>query len=152
MTRLIAAITLLALLAACGGLRDSKVNPRNWFGKSREARVAATAVEVKDPRGLVNEIISLKVDRMPGGAIVSAVGLPQSQGYWEASLVPLNGEKPDKGTLSYEFKLLPPNKPTPPGTPRSREVLTGLFVSDQTLEGVRNIQVIARQNRRSVRR
>ncbi|MCB1367998.1 MAG: hypothetical protein KDK00_09555 [Rhodobacteraceae bacterium] len=153
MKRLIVALTLLSFLSACGAVRDSRLNPFNWFGRDREERVQA--VEIQGPvetRPLVAQVISLKVDRMPGGAIIYAVGLPATQGHWDAELVSLNGEVPEKGTLTYEFRLAPPPGPTRQSTPQSREVVVGLFVSDQALLGVRNIAVIAQQNRRSVRR
>ncbi|HBN32026.1 MAG TPA: hypothetical protein DD416_12575, partial [Rhodobacteraceae bacterium] len=101
MTRLIASILILTFLAACGGQRSgsssSSLNPFNWFGRAKEQRIAVDRKVIVDPRGMVSEVISLKVDRMPGGAIISAVGLPDTQGYWEAVLTPINGEKPDKG-------------------------------------------------------
>ena len=153
MKRLIVALTLLSFLSACAGVRDSRLNPFNWFGRDREERVKV--VETVGPierRPLVAEVISLKVDRMPGGAIIHAVGLPVTQGHWDGELVPLNGEMPDKGTLTYEFRLAPPPGPTRQGTPQSREVVVGLFVSDQTMLGVRSISVVAQQNRRNVRR
>ena len=156
MTRLIASILILTFLAACGGQRSgsssSSLNPFNWFGRAKEQRIAVDRTVIVDPRGMVSEVISLKVDRMPGGAIISAVGLPDTQGYWQAVLTPINGEKPDKGKLSYEFRLMPPPTPNPVGTAWSREVIVGHFVSDQTLEGVHSIEVIALKNRRSVRR
>lgn len=153
MTRLIAAFTLLAFLVACGGIRDSRLNPLNWFGRDKEERVLASEdAGSQDPRGLVEEIIMLKVDRMPGGAIVHAIGLPPTQGNWAAELIPLNGEKPDKGTLVYEFRLMPPPHAKPAGTQRSREIVVGHFVSDQTMLGVRKIEVIALRNRRKVSR
>ncbi len=153
MTRLITAFALLAFLSACGGLRQSRLNPSNWFGKSKESKTVVQAVvKVSDARPLVNKVISLKVDRMPGGAIIRAMGLPQTQGYWKAELVPLNGETPDKGTLSFEFRVAPPPPPQDAGTKPSREVLVGYFISDQKLLGVRRIQVIAQGNRRTVRR
>ena len=153
MTRLITGLLVITLLAGCGGLRESRLNPFNWFGRDKEERIAV--VEKADyvgPRGLVGEVLSLKVDRLPGGAIINAMGLPPTQGYWSADLVPLNGGKPDKGTLVYEFRLAPPPGPEPVGEKRSREVLTGLFVSDQDLAGVRRITVLAERNKRTVRR
>ncbi|NOX39534.1 MAG: hypothetical protein GXP05_03210 [Alphaproteobacteria bacterium] len=153
MTRLITAFALLAFLSACGGLRQSRLNPSSWFGKSKETKTVVQAViKVVDARPLVSQVISLKVDRLPGGAIVRAMGLPQTQGYWKAELVPLNGETPDKGTLTYEFRLAPPPVQQAAGTKPSREVLAGTFISDQKLLGVRRIQVIAQGNRRTVRR
>jgi hypothetical protein len=153
MTRIIAAVTLLAFLSACGGWRDSRVNPMNWFGRDREDRIAVTEADaVVDPRGLVSQVLSLKVERIPGGAIIHAMGLPPTQGYWAAELVPLNAETPDKGTLTYEFRLANPVTPWPEGTQRSREVLVGHFVSDDGLAGVRRITVIGQANRRTVNR
>jgi hypothetical protein len=147
-TRLITALLLVSFVAACG---QSRLNPFNWFGRDRETRNAIT-VEISDPRGLVGEVIKLKVDRLPGGAIINAFGLPPTQGYWQAELVPLNDELPDKGVLSYEFRLLPPPTVTPAGTKISREVVIARFVSDQKLLGVRRIRVIAEANSRTVRR
>jgi len=152
MTRLIAAMTLLTFLAACGGLRDSKLNPRNWFGKSKQQTVTATTANVTDPRSLVAQVIAMKVDRVPDGAIVSAVGLPATQGYYQAELVPLNDGKPVKGTLKFEFRLLAPSTTHPTGAPRAREVLVGHAVSSQDLKGVRRIKVIAQQNSRTAKR
>jgi len=154
MTRLTAAILVFSLLAACGGLRDSRMNPANWFGRDKEERIAVEEAQeiYVDPKGLVSQIVSLKVDRMPGGAIINAFGLPPTQGYWSAELKPVNGEIPDKGTLIYEFRLLNPTDPQLTGTQRSREVVVGHFVSDQTLLGVRRIEVRAATNKRTVRR
>lgn len=146
-------LTVLALalvLSGCAGLRDSRLNPFNWFGGERESRVAAAAGEVVDPRGLVDQIVSLRVDRMPGGAIVNAIGLPPTQGHWDGELV-RRADVP-AGTLSYEFRLRPPPAPTRTSTQQSREVLVGTFVSDQALQGIRTIEVIGASNRRSVRR
>ncbi len=151
-TRLIGTIALLGLLAGCSGVRESRLNPFNWFGASRASQQSTTAAEVSDPRVLVARLVSLRIDRLPGGAILRAVGLPERQGYFEAVLKPQNDEKPVKGVLTYEFRLMPPETATPAGTPRSREVLVGRFVSDQALAGVRVIRVLARDNRRSLRR
>ncbi|NOX74335.1 MAG: hypothetical protein GXP03_12190 [Alphaproteobacteria bacterium] len=148
MTRIITALLLVSFVAACG---QSRLNPFNWFGRDKETRNAQN-VEIVDPRGLVGEIIKLKVDRLPGGAIINAFGLPPTQGYWEAELVPLNDEFPDKGVLTYEFRLLPPGTRTDVGTKVSREVVVARFVSDQQLVGVRRIRVIADANSRTVRR
>jgi hypothetical protein len=153
MTRLITAFALLAFLSACGGLRQSRLNPTNWFGKSKQTQTVVQAVvKVSDQRPLVSQVISLKADRLPGGAIIRAIGLPQTQGYWKAELVPLNGEAPLKGTLTYEFRVAPPPPPQNVGSKPSREVLVGYFISDQKLQGVRRIQVIAQGNRRTVKR
>ncbi|MCC6006805.1 MAG: hypothetical protein JJU40_03915 [Rhodobacteraceae bacterium] len=146
------AVALSLVLGGCAGLRDSRLNPFNWFGGERESRVAASTAEVGDPRMLVPQVLSLGVDRIASGAVINAMGLPPTQGHWDAELVALNAGRPVNGTLSFEFRLSPPPGPTRAGTQRSREVLAGTFVSTQRLEGVRQIEVIAGQNRRSVRR
>ncbi len=152
MTRIITALLLVSFVAACG---QSRLNPRNWFGRDKEslnsASVTVAPVNV-DPHGLVDNVIKLKVDRLPGGAIINALGLPKTQGFWEAELVPLNGEAPVKGVLTYEFRLLPPAALANAGSKISREVVVGRFVSDQNLIGVRRIRVIAAANSRTVRR
>jgi len=156
MSRLIAALVIVSFVASCASLRQSRLNPSNWFGKSRAERTAIatsiTPATVSDARPLVGEVTTLKVERLPGGAIIRVMGLPATQGNYDAELVALNNELPDKGTLTYEFRLKNPTTPTAAGTKRSREVLVGRFVSDQTLIGVRRIVVIAQNNRRSVRR
>jgi len=149
----IAALMLVSLLASCGAARDSRLNPFNWFGRDKNQEIEfADESAASDPRDLVAEVIKLKVDRLPGGALVHAIGLPATQGHWEAALLSINDEFPDKGVLTYEFRLLPPLSATPAGTQASREVVVAHFISDQTLVGVRRIQVIAQQNRRTVRR
>jgi len=153
MTRVLTALILLGFLASCGALGRSRLNPVNWFGKSRSTPVVqVTPSPPKDTRPLVGTVLSLKVDRMPGGAIIHAVGLPATEGYWGAALVALNAEKPDKGVLKYEFRLTPPPETHPVGIKRTREVLVGHFVSDQKLSGVRRIEVIGAANRRITRR
>ena len=94
--------------------------------------------------------LSLDIDRTPGGAIVRAVSLPPTQGFWEAQLVPVATDSPTD--IVYEFRLLPPPEPTAQGTQRSREIVAGASIGNVTLQGVRTITVIGQRNRLSVRR
>ncbi|MBM2576548.1 hypothetical protein JQC91_09530 [Jannaschia sp. Os4] len=147
--RTIAAITATALVLSGCGLGGSRLNPLNWFGGDREVRAAPT--ERAAPQiPLVDQVVSLQVDQAPGGAIVSTVGLPPTQGFWDAELVPVPSE--DGSTYVLEFQLLPPPAPQPQGTQPSREVLAGTFLSDQTLAGVRRIAVQGARNQRVVSR
>jgi len=153
MTKLISALALLVFLASCGAVRESRFNPKNWFGKSKEEKtVTATLISLGDTQSLVERIVSLKVDHVPGGAIIRAVGLPKVQGSFQAELRPLNDEKPDKGRLVYEFRLTEPSAQNVTGTKQSREVLVGRFVSTQTLTGVSRIEVRGQNNKHTVRR
>ncbi|MFT6932765.1 MAG: hypothetical protein ACJAXT_001464 [Paracoccaceae bacterium] len=145
-TRALIMLSLILTLAACG----SRLNPFNWFGGDREERVEVEVAEVVvDPRNLVAEVSQLSVDQMPGGAIISAVGIPPVQGYWAADLVEGNR---DGGTLTLEFRILEPVTATREGTSPSREVLAGVFLTDQQLQGITTIVVLGQLNRRSVRR
>ncbi len=152
MRSIAAALSILLLLSACGAVRDSRFNPFNWFGGAEERRVAVVVEEAPaDPRPLVAEVRNLAVERIPGGAIIRAMGLPPTQGYWDAELVRITPEG-TAGTLVYEFRVFPPPAPARRSTERSREVVVGRYVSDQDLAGIRSITVIGAQNRRIVRR
>jgi len=142
-------------VAGCGGSRSTSVssaNPFNWFGRNKDKTDIVEMERAVDPRPVVAEVTRMKVDRLPGGAIVHAFGLPETQGYYEGELVPLNGELPDKGVLTYEFRIIPPATREPAGTTQSREVVIGHYLSDQTLQGVRQIRILAQKNSKSARR
>lgn len=150
---LIAALAAVSLLGACATLRESRINPFNWFGRSAETRAVANAriAPEADPRIPVAQVTQLAVEPVPGGAIIRATGLPPTQGYWDVSLVP--DPVPDGGSeLVYRFLVQPPPTPRPAGTPMSREVTAGVFASDFRLEGIRRITVTGETNARSVNR
>ena len=147
----IAALSILAVLAGCGAIRDSRVNPFNWFGKDRVETVDADAqYESQDNRPRVDQVVSVKVEQVTGGAILRAVGLPQTQGYYEAELVQLQSET--RGLLDFGFRIVPPQQVIRQGTTASREVTVAKFLSTQDLNGVSRIRVQAARNARSVRR
>jgi len=155
-TPLLAVLSVALLVGACGSVRDSRLNPFNWFGRSEEQQVAtgaAAAVEPGDPRPLVEQVLEMRVEPIPTGAIVHAVGLPPRQGYWKADLVAENDGKPDeKGVLLLSFRACQPLEATPQGTQPSREITAGLFLSNQDLATVRTIIVRGAQNQRTSRR
>jgi hypothetical protein len=144
------ALLLCLSLAACGGMRDSRLNPFNWFGRSAEVEQVAMPEAPKDPRGLVQQVISLNVEEVPGGAIVRATGLPPTQGYWEAELVALPVD--ETGRLVLEFRVFPPIETMRAGTQPSREVVVALYLSNYKLEAIREIVVQGSANARSARR
>ena len=146
--RIILALLVVATLAGCARVAESRFNPLNWFGRSERAQVV-TADPNADPRPLVQQIVTLRVEKAPGGAIIRATGLPPIQGYYDGVLLPLGSED---GVLSYEFRASAPPVPTRVSTQQSREVVIGLFVSDQTLAGVREIRVSGASNALAVRR
>ncbi|SHE69208.1 hypothetical protein SAMN05444273_102283 [Litoreibacter ascidiaceicola] len=152
MTRTILAILAISLtVSACGRIRDSRVNPFNWFGRDRAETVAVTdEALLRDPRPFVAQVVSLKVEPTPEGAIIRAVGLPSLQGYWNAEL--LEVDRDDLSTLTYEFRVSPPVTQTRQSTQRSREIFVARAVSTNRLNKVRTITVIGQSNRRAVQR
>ncbi len=140
-------VAVLAGAASCGRIADSRFNPLNWFGRDRPAVV--TQVAVVDPRPLVADVVSVRVDRTPEGAVLTAVGLPGRQGYWDAALVPVAA---DTGVLAFQFRLMPPPGPTRVSTPPSREVTAGRFLSPVDLRGIREVRVMGARTARSVAR
>jgi len=152
MTRTILAILAISLtVSACGRIRDSRINPFNWFGRDRTETVAVTdEALLRDPRPFVAEVLSLKIEPTPEGAIIRVVGLPTLQGYWNAELVEI--ERDDLSTLTYEFRVTPPPFQTRQSTQRSREIIVAKEVSTNRLNKIRTITVIGQSNRRAVKR
>tara|TARA_R110002110_G_scaffold20312_63_gene82634 strand:+ start:1315 stop:1836 length:522 start_codon:yes stop_codon:yes gene_type:complete len=166
---LLAAVTLT--LTACGAIRESRVNPLNWFGQSK-----SVAVEPREqtnpliPRrgGLFSrdrneeeiymgrpfeQITDLTVERIPGGAIIRATGLAARQGIYAVQLTPANeDEEPVEGVLTYRLEGVRPDRNTAIGTVPTREVTAGRKLTDQQLRGVRIIRVEGALNAQVTRR
>lgn len=146
-----AVLLTVMLVTACSTIRDSRINPFNWFGRDRSEAVETVEIRtVLDDRPLVGEVLSLNVDPIPEGAIIRAIGLPATQGFWDADLVVAPSDDPSR--LVLEFRIVPPIERRRPGTQRSREVLAGTTISTARLEGVRSVTVVGRTNQRTVRR
>ena len=149
----------LALIAVTGltacGFGQSRLNPLNWFGRSKEVPVAAAPevagkAAVEDGRQLVQSVLSMTVEANPGGAIITATGLPPTQGWWKAELVALPVD--DKGGLVLEFRVAQPPKPWPAGTEWSREITAAYALSNIKLGGISEIVVQGATNPRASRR
>ncbi len=149
--RVVLALGAAFVVTGCGAVRDSRLNPFNWFGGARRReRVQQTAEVAKDERLLMEDVISLSVDPFSSGAIVRATGIAPSQGWWDAELVarPID----ENGVLVYDFRVFPPVTDTPTGTPRSREITVGVSISNVRLDQVREIVVQGANNALSSRR
>lgn len=163
MGRQLATLLILTLaLGGCGQIRDSRVNPFNWFGGAQQAAPTLTpsggyAVAAQDPRPLVAEVTGLRVQPVQGGALITATGLPPTQGWWGAELLaePLpqaEGLLAAPQELRFRFVLAPPFTPQDVSIPQSREVSVGLFLSHQALRGISRITVTGASNGLSVSR
>lgn len=141
-------------LGACASVRESRLNPLNWFGRSQAGAPAQAVLagEVVDPRNLVDQVTELEVARQPGGAIVRATGLPPTQGFWNADLVAENNGDPVDGVLTYRFVISEPLAQQRVSTQQSRELTAATYLSDIALAEVRQIVVVGARNSRSSRR
>jgi len=146
--RLTVAVVALTALTACGGF-SGKLNPFNWFKRSAPVAVVQTDAAA-DPRPLVAEVIAMQVESYPGGAIVRATGLPPTQGYWSAELVPRPVD--EKGTLVLEFHVFPPVGAAAVVNQQSREITVAYNLSDIKLQQINEIVVQGGSNARSSRR
>ena len=148
MLRLTMFIVLAVSLAGCG----TRLNPFNWFGGAQEERIEVIEDDTPlDARGLVSSVVSLNADALPGnaGAIIRAVGLPPSQGFWDAELVEVERTEQE---LIYEFRVFPPIGATRVGPEQSREIVAAVELNSFELAGVRSITVRGAQNQQTVRR
>lgn len=157
------------LLSACGGSGSGgsgsgssggsfgsggNLNPLNWF-RSDPADETVETVNFERPvdrRPLVAEITALVIERMPGGAIVRATGLPPEQGWHTAELVRESDDQPADGVLTYAFRAVPPATRTRVSTQQSRELTVARFLSDFDLASIRQIRVVGARNARVARR
>lgn len=147
--RAVLALGGAALLAGCGGRRDG--GRRGWFGFGRRDEPETLEPEggfisaQTDPRPLAPRVDSMAIERVTGGVIVRATAVMPTQEYWDADLVPAPGDNPRDGVYRFDFRAWPPVDPTQVrvGTPRSRELNVGAFISNGDLDGVRSVAVVA---------
>lgn len=140
-------ILCLFTLTACGAVSQSRLNPFNWFKRSQEEPGQVVDASSRDPRPLVQQVLDMKVEPYPGGAIVRATGLPPSQGWYKADLVALPID--EDGVLVLEFRVTPPPAPTGVVNQQSREIVVGYAISDVRLAKITKIVVQGETNARS---
>lgn len=146
---ILAALAAVMVVSSCAAARQSRLNPFNWFGRSQA--VAAVAAPDRDGGRIpVQQVTQLHVEPTRGGAIVRAVGVPPTQGWYQAQLVAEPREKAEE--IVYRFVLKEPQPGERVGTPVSREVTVATFISEFRLEGVRSITVTGAENARTTRR
>ncbi|PRY21433.1 hypothetical protein CLV78_10946 [Aliiruegeria haliotis] len=156
--QILAGVIAVLVLAGC----ESRYNPGNWgwFGGGRSEPTLAPRkgyVDDSDPRPVIDQVVSMTVDKVPGGAVVTAVGLPRTQGYYAADLISTYETEAGKpaakdGVMRLEFRIVPPRQPRPVVNQASREVVSAFYLSDQALQSVRQITVVGARNQVSSRR
>ncbi|MCM2561341.1 DUF1131 domain-containing protein [Lutimaribacter sp. EGI FJ00015] len=158
------ALTLTLTLSACGTVRESRLNPFNWFGASRE--VPAQAQESTNPlipqrRNLLRrpeaefvgtpleQVTALSIERVSDGAIVRVQGMAQRADAYDIRLVPQPTERADE--LHFELQGAFPEM-TRSTARLPRPVTVAEHLTTQDLAGIRRIRVSAASNARETRR
>lgn len=157
-------------LTACAGLRDSRVNPANWFGRSAPAAPApentnplipeqrlglfrrardAQPVDLSSP---VTQVTELRAERVPGGVILRASGIDPVQGAYNVWMRAENPDLvPESGVLTFTLRRELPARPAPRGPDQSRTVTAAIRLTDQDIAGVRQLRVAGANNALTVR-
>lgn len=148
------------VLGGCGTVRNSRLNPMNWFGGAQETQVVQGSGNALIPRGNgmfrtgparyagipVDQVTGLVVERIPGGAIIRVEALADRQGSFNVKLVPeTDADEPVDGLLAYTLAAEKPGR-SPVGTAPSRRIVAAHFVSDDQLAGTRTIRVSGARN------
>ncbi|WP_243253535.1 hypothetical protein [Pseudosulfitobacter sp. DSM 107133] len=161
-------------LGGCAAVRDSRVNPFNWFGNSRSETVTTAPKANTNPliptggTGLfqrkraeqqvyqgqpIDTVSDLVIERVPGGAIIRASGVSPAQGLYEVQLTPENDDdEAVDGVLSYRLEGRLPANARPGGSEATRTVTAAHAVTEQQLRGVHTIRVVGARNARTSRR
>ncbi|HHX89179.1 MAG TPA: hypothetical protein GX700_05285 [Paracoccus sp.] len=152
MTRPILALIALSLvLAGCSGLRQSRINPLNWFGASSSTESALGPMSLEtDNRALVPVVTAMSIERTSSGALVRAEAQMPGQGWWDAALVAENNGRPVDGVLSYRFVAAAPRAPVAGG--RAQMLVVAAPISEYLLEEISTVVVRGASNSRSARR
>ncbi|MEL7125755.1 MAG: hypothetical protein AAGK30_05970 [Pseudomonadota bacterium] len=170
--------TVLLLIGAMAlGACSTRLNPFNWFGRGQSEPVASPqeAEEVNPlipqservrlnlfglrdddaeyPGGPVDQVSDLVIERVPGGAVIRAAGVPDYQGAFGVRLQPANDDEvPEDGVLTYRLEVIRPDGARVGGPERVRTVTAARRVTDNQLAGVRTIRVEGLRNAQTSQR
>lgn len=149
------------LVSACATISESRFNPLNWFGSSQEVAssiprdelrplvLEGELTQVADARPLIAQITALRVERAPGGAIVVATGLAETQGFFNAQLVRRSLEN---GVLTFDFRAEAPTGFEAAGSEASRRITAATSLDRADLLGIRTVVVNGQNGSRRVSR
>ncbi|WP_339106999.1 hypothetical protein [Thioclava sp. GXIMD4216] len=159
----LASLAIVLALSACGSIRESRMNPWNWFGSSTEktstpslAPKGGYAAALADNRSVIAQITSLEIRKTSAGAIVEVTGLPPTQGWWDVALIAENDGRPVNGEIHYTMVGYPPSAESAEahraGTVGSRQITAAAYIDNFKLADVRRVTVTGASNSRSASR
>lgn len=153
MSRALLALLVLTLtLAACGGVRESRMNPRNWFNRSQAEPSLGPVRDTEDRRPLVPSVSALSVERTSTGAIVRAEAVMPAAGWFDPELVAENNGRPVDGVMTYRFVAARPLEAVAVSATAPRTLVAAATISGYDLEMIREVVVMGAENTRRARR
>ncbi|MDK3018366.1 hypothetical protein [Pseudodonghicola flavimaris] len=172
MQRPLTVLLVASLVLAGCGWRDSRLNPGNWFGKSRSEAIEPAQPDPVNPllpkkngKGMfarpdpedlsvpIYTVSKLEVEPTNTGAIIYAEGVAQRQGPYDVELRDIStAEEEAEGVLSLSYRVVYPRKATPQGSEYSRTVRAALSMSKQQLSRIKTIRVSGETNQQVTRR
>lgn len=152
--RLIPILIAALVLTGCARLQNSPLNPANWFGPAGAVATSPAqarplmpsgrgVVVVTDARPRVASLTELRIERLPGGAIVRATGLAPTQGWFNAELVRVGAED---GVLTYEFRAEQPPGFAATGTIASRTITAADVLGADEVGAIGLVRVLSATN------
>jgi hypothetical protein len=153
-TPVLALVCAALVLAGCGGIRESRMNPMNWFGESRasERPDLGRTSDTIDNRPMVPEVSTLVIERTSSGAIIRAEAVMPSGGWWDAELLSENFGRPIDGVLTLRFVAAAPRTPVPAPNAAARTITAVYAINQADLDTIAEIVVAGEGNARRIRR
>lgn len=159
-------------VSGCTAVRESRVNPFNWFGGGAPApAVQNTGTGAANPLiperraslfrrdeaeedayagwpvGTIDELL---IERRPGGAIIRVTGIADRAGPFDVRIVE-DAAQTGPGTLAYTLHALQSAGPRNTGE-NARKVTAAIWLTDQELAGIGEIRVGGASNALVTRR
>ena len=141
-------------LAGCGTIRESRINPMNWFGESRQSErpdLGRTS-SVIDNRPMVPEVSTLVIERTSSGAIIRAEAVMPTAGWWDPELLTENFGRPVDGVLTLRFVAAAPREPVAAANAAARTITAVHAINQADLDTIAEIVVTGEGNARRIRR
>ncbi|WP_417588732.1 hypothetical protein [Pararhodobacter oceanensis] len=153
-TPLAALLVITLAVSGCSSVRQSRMNPMNWFGGSRQeaAPTLGQTSDTIDNRALVASVASLSIEPTSSGALIRAEALMPSAGWWDAELVPENFGRPEDGVLTFRFVAAAPREPVPGSSERARTIVAAYPMTQAQLDTTSQVVVTGETNSRRASR
>ncbi|WP_313350941.1 hypothetical protein [Paracoccus sp. (in: a-proteobacteria)] len=158
----------MLVLAGCGRMGDSSLNPFRWFGGSRAAQQQTLEpkggypIVAQDGRFALAQVTSAKWEPLYEGRMLVVTGLAGSKGWWDVALVtevpmPKGRIRPDEnGVLRLRLVGKPPLPDTfaaaNPPSPASDMVTVALTIPNAAVTELREVVITSATNIITLRR